>query len=331
MRVNAFAMFLAFCLLLSAAGMTPARATAQDATPQTACAETSEDENKALIDRYVNSVWDRTDLDMLAQFLADDFVHHGLTNEIGWEAWATAFPDLSGSLSEFAAEGDLVVGKWNATATHTGEFLGIAPSGNTVEWSGFSVYRIECGRIAEVWNQQDYMDLFRQMGVEGLPAQGAAPASAAAQEPAAPSSSPEDCRVTTAEENKDLVRQFAREVWDEANIDRLDDFLAEDAVANWATSSLGFQEWRSAFPDLETTLTEYIADKNLVYGRWVATGAHDGEFQGIAPTGTRVELAGISQYRIECGEIAAVSVHADLLGLYQQLGVTPVWATPSAG
>lgn len=331
MRANAFMMFLAFSLLVPAASWPPTGVIAQDATPRAGCVETSEDQNKALIDRYVNSVWDRTDLDALAEFLSDDYVRHGQTEEFSWEEWATAFPDLSGSLSEFAAAEDLVAGRWSATATHTGEFQGVAPSGNPVEWVGFSIYRIECGKIAEIWNQQDYIGLFRQMGVEALPEHGATPASSVAQDATPPSSTPENCRQTTAEENTELVRQFAREVWDGANLEGLETFLADDATANWATSDLSFQEWRSGFPDLATTLTEYIADENLVYGRWIATGTHDGEFQGIAPSGTSVELHGISQYRIECGKIATVKVHADLLGLYQQLGNPPIGSTPSAG
>jgi predicted ester cyclase len=60
-------------------------------------------------------------------------------------------------------------------------------------------------------------------------------------------------------------------------------------------------ELRKAFPDLETTIEQIIAEGSWVAHRMVHRGTHLGDFRGIAPTGRRVEFSSIVMNRFEDG------------------------------
>jgi len=55
------------------------------------------------------------------------------------------FPDVISTIEELIAEGDKVVARWRGRATHQGNYMGIAPTGKEVEFTGISFYRIEVG------------------------------------------------------------------------------------------------------------------------------------------------------------------------------------------
>jgi predicted ester cyclase len=69
------------------------------------------------------------------------------------------------TIEDLIAEGDKVVARWTSHATHQGEYMGISPTGEEVEFTGISVYRIEAGKIAESWSVEDELGLMRQIGV----------------------------------------------------------------------------------------------------------------------------------------------------------------------
>src|SRR5579859_7511828 len=75
---------------------------------------------------------------------------------------------------------------------------------------------------------------------------------------------------------------------------------------------------RTAFPDWHSTLEELIAEGDSVAERWTGRGTHQGVFQGIPPTGKRVEVPGVV-YRIRGGAIAEFRGSFDGLRLLQQL------------
>ena len=80
----------------------------------------------------------------------------------------------------------------------------------------------------------------------------------------------------------------------------------------------------AAFPDAQRTVEQQVTDDaQTVVTRWTATGTHEGEFMGIAPTGKKVTMTGISIHRIAGGRIVEEWQEWDSLGLMQQLGVVP--------
>ena len=84
--------------------------------------------------------------------------------------------------------------------------------------------------------------------------------------------------------------------------------------------------YRSAFPDLQITIDQQVAEGDYVVTRWTAHGTHDGDLDGIAPTGRSATTSGISITRIVDGKIVEDYTQWDALGLMTQLGVVPAMA-----
>jgi predicted ester cyclase len=80
--------------------------------------------------------------------------------------------------------------------------------------------------------------------------------------------------------------------------------------------------FRESFPDWHSTFEELVAEGDRVAERWTGRGTHQGELQGIPPTGKRVEVPGSVFYRIVGGKIVEFRGQLDMMGLMQQLGVT---------
>jgi predicted ester cyclase len=74
------------------------------------------------------------------------------------------FPDLKHNIIEQVAARDKVVSRWVATGTHTGHFMGVAPTGKKVEYSGINVYTIDNGKFALSNVNWDLLSLFHQIG-----------------------------------------------------------------------------------------------------------------------------------------------------------------------
>ncbi len=72
-----------------------------------------------------------------------------------------------------------------------------------------------------------------------------------------------------------------------------------------------FSEAREGFPDLTIAVEDVMAEGDKVTARVTMRGTHSGEFQGIAPTGKRVEVKAIDMFRIEDGKIVEHWGHAD--------------------
>ena len=132
------------------------------------------EENRALIQRFVDEVFNRGNLDVVDEIFAPVYVGHtaGLLEQtLGPEGvkefvglYRSAFPDLHTTIEDIVAEGDKVAYRWTAVGTHRGELLGVPPSNNRVELTGITIERIEDGRIVETWNNFDQLGMMRQIG-----------------------------------------------------------------------------------------------------------------------------------------------------------------------
>jgi predicted ester cyclase len=74
-----------------------------------------------------------------------------------------AFPDAHHTIDDLIAEGDQVVLRTTARATHRGDFEGIARTDRSVEFTGLVVYRIRDGAIVESWGEIDFLRLIREL------------------------------------------------------------------------------------------------------------------------------------------------------------------------
>ena len=120
-------------------------------------------------------------------------------------------------------------------------------------------------------------------------------------------------------ENKALSNRVARAI-SEGDLDALDELMAPELAEEFKRD---VAELRRAFPDYGGTNVTQIAEGEKVANRFVFLGTHLDEFEGVAPTGTRVEFIGHSIDRVVEGKIVESWVEVDMLGVMQQLGVVP--------
>ena len=73
--------------------------------------------------------------------------------------------DRQSTIEDQIAEGDMVVTRWTFRGTHTGELMGIAPTGKQVTVTGISIDRVVGGKIVEEWNEMDDLGMMEQLGV----------------------------------------------------------------------------------------------------------------------------------------------------------------------
>ena len=125
------------------------------------------------------------------------------------------------------------------------------------------------------------------------------------------------------EEHKAIIRRFVEEPWNKGNFAVFDEVLAPDYVlhpdGNRQALESAITQFRTAFPDLHMTVEEMIAEGDKVAYRWTARGTHQGEFEGIAPTGKPIQGAGITILRFANGKIVEDRFEAGGPSIQEQL------------
>ena len=126
------------------------------------------------VHRWFEEVWNNGNLDAVDELMTPDAAMHGLGDGAGvsgseaFKAFATrlrsAFPDMRVTVVDTVEEGDLIASRWTVTMTHTGDQLGIAPTGKRVGVTGMSMARLRDGKMVEGWNNWDTMALMEQIG-----------------------------------------------------------------------------------------------------------------------------------------------------------------------
>ena len=134
----------------------------------------SAEENKAVVRRVIEEMFNKGNLDAADELIAPDFVQHdpAMPEEVhgpeGFKnfaaAYRAAFPDLHMNIEEQIAEGDLVATRWTVTGTHDGEIMGINPTGSRVAQPGMDISRVSEGKVAETWEGYNPMVLMEQIG-----------------------------------------------------------------------------------------------------------------------------------------------------------------------
>jgi predicted ester cyclase len=79
------------------------------------------------------------------------------------EAVVDAFPDYRWELRHLLVDGSWLAAHFTDTGTHRGTFLGVPATGRFVTTQEFALYRVEGGRIAEVWGTADDLRLLEQL------------------------------------------------------------------------------------------------------------------------------------------------------------------------
>jgi steroid delta-isomerase-like uncharacterized protein len=136
----------------------------------------------------------------------------------------------------------------------------------------------------------------------------------------------------STEENKAVIRRLIEEFINQGNTAVAEALVAEDHVALGPSPGqeqgregliATIARMRTAFPDLEWTIEDMIAEGDRVAVYFIWRGTHQGEFLGIPPTGKRVTVAGMGFDYCAAGQCKKSRVLMDSMSLMQQLGVVP--------
>jgi len=138
-------------------------------------------ENKALMRRWFQEVWNQGSVSAIDEMMAADGVVHGLGPadlhgpaefKTFHAAYRDAFPDVVVDIEELIDEGHIVAVRWSASGTHRGAGLGFPATGKHAKFSGMLFARVQHGKLVEGWNSLDQLGMLQQLGVVNLPANG---------------------------------------------------------------------------------------------------------------------------------------------------------------
>jgi steroid delta-isomerase-like uncharacterized protein len=131
--------------------------------------------NKQLVDTFIQELFSKGDLDAVDRYLDPDFVHHdppapGAPDGPEGFRYAAAMvrrgcPDWHSDVHQLVAEGDIVVERFTASGTHSGELMGVQATGNTLTLPGINIFRVRGDKIVERWGCLDMAGLMRQLGL----------------------------------------------------------------------------------------------------------------------------------------------------------------------
>jgi predicted ester cyclase len=128
--------------------------------------------NKRVARRILEQAFNGRDLTAIETgFTPDAAIHdpgqdfHGTAHlRQGLQGLLDAFPDFHFTVLDQLAEGDRVVIFYRGQGTQRGEFLSIAPSGRSIDYTGLLLVRLQGERIAEFWAQPDRLGILQQLG-----------------------------------------------------------------------------------------------------------------------------------------------------------------------
>jgi steroid delta-isomerase-like uncharacterized protein len=152
----------------------------------------SVEENKALVTRLSEEIWNQGKVELCDDLFPDNYVAHqpafGDPEPRGPKSVAdfvqlfrAGFPDIHIEILDVFGSGDQVAWRLSWSGTHTGDYLGMPPTGRTIDVAVIGVNRIVEGKIVEAWGVVDHLGALQQLGV--MPATlGATPEPAGAEQ-----------------------------------------------------------------------------------------------------------------------------------------------------
>lgn len=137
----------------------------------------NQSESVRVLHRWFEEVWNQGREEAIDELFAGEGIAHGLLDENGQELrgpegfkpffrkFRDAFPDIQIVIEDCISEGDKASARCTIRAKHTGGGLGVAATNNAVEFTGICIVRVQDGKIAEAWNNFDFMSLNQQIGL----------------------------------------------------------------------------------------------------------------------------------------------------------------------
>ena len=131
------------------------------------------DDAKAIVRRNTEKVQGEGDFTLFDELFADDFVDHtpqpGTTPDkagvrVLYTRLREAFPDFHPEIRWQSVEGDLVTTYKIYHGTHLGEFLGVPPTGRTIQFETVDAMRVRHGKITDHWGVANLFSVMQQLG-----------------------------------------------------------------------------------------------------------------------------------------------------------------------
>ena len=136
---------------------------------------TSTTQNKQLVQTFIQELFTNGDLDAAGRYLDPEFVNHDAPfpgapdgpegMRLAAAVFREALPDWHSDVRQLVAEGDIVVERFTASGTHSGELMGAQPTGKTITLAGIQIFRLQGDKIVERWGRLDEVSLLRQLGL----------------------------------------------------------------------------------------------------------------------------------------------------------------------
>ena len=129
------------------------------------------DQERDLGRQWFEEVWNKGRREAIAEMLAPDAVlHDGGIDTTGaggfypfYDKMRAAFSGLHIHVQDSFSADDKVCVRWECTANHTGDGLGMQPSGAAIHVTGISIVRVAEGKLVEGWQNWDMLGLLEQI------------------------------------------------------------------------------------------------------------------------------------------------------------------------
>ena len=135
-------------------------------------------------------------------------------------------------------------------------------------------------------------------------------------------------QLSVQDQNKAIARRVFDEIFNQGKFEVADEIYAKHFVNHGVSRDISLKEdqdaargWKAGFPDLKMTVVMEIAEGDLVSVLYTGTGTNTGEWNGLPPTGKRIDGRGITIWRIANGKIVEEWSEFDQLRIMKELGL----------
>jgi predicted ester cyclase len=236
-----------------------------------------------------------------------------------------AFPDRSTEIHHTLAEDDRVAALHTIRGTHSGDFIGMPPTGKSFEVTSIHIARVADGKVAEHWGLVDQAGMMRQLGMMPTPpgAESWRPPPTSPQVTARGTGNPQSSREHM---DKGVVALQAGKVEDFAAL--IDPDVVDHAAMPGQGPGRDGVLWRieqmfSGMTDPNFTVEASVGEGSLLAQAYTFTATHTGPMMGMPPTNKPFRINAIDFVRVEDGLLREHWAMVDVPGMMMQLGLMP--------